>query len=184
MTRVQHLAAMAAIAVSYERSVGYPPEVLIAQWAIESNWGKRPSGKHNLFGMTFHPSRHRSFSWVLTWEELTQTEINRLPADERARIRKTAPVPTRPGYFRVNLERKFADYDTPEQSVADKVGLITSAARYRAAWSAYRQDRNVDTLITGICRAGYATAGGYEALARQIAAQNNVHLAIRAARQT
>ena len=88
MTRMQQLAAMAAIAVSYERSVGYPPEVLIAQWAIESNWGKRPSGKNNLFGMTFNPSHHRSFSWVLTWEELTQEEINRLPADERARVRE------------------------------------------------------------------------------------------------
>jgi flagellum-specific peptidoglycan hydrolase FlgJ len=181
---MQHLAAIAALAISHERHTGYPPAVLIAQWAIESNWGKRPSGKNNLFGMTFHPSRHRSFSWVMTSEELTKEQLNRLPADERARIQKIAPVPTRPGYFRVALERKFADYDTPEQSVADKVGLITSTARYRAAWSAYRQDRNVDKLITGICCAGYATAGGYEALARQIAAQNNVRQAIRAARQS
>ena len=183
MTRVQHLAAMAAIAISYERSVGYPPEVLIAQWAIESNWGKRPSGKNNLFGMTFNPSRHKSFSWVLTWEELTQEEINRLPADERARIRESVAMPTRPGYFRVTLERKFADYDTPEESIADKVGLITSAARYRNAWSAYERDRNVNGLITGICRAGYATAGGYEMLAQQIAGQENVRRAIAEARQ-
>ena len=133
MTRVQHLAAMAAIAVSYERSVGYPPDVLIAQWAIESNWGKRPSGKNNLFGMTFNPSRHKSFSWVPTWEELTQDGIDRLPLDERNRIRSVVPMSNRPGYFRVELDRKFADYDTAEESIADKVGLsggnMTSSMR-------------------------------------------------------
>ena len=182
MTRVQHLAAMATIAVSYERSVGYPPDVLIAQWAIESNWGKRPSEKNNLFGMTFNASRHKSFSWVPTWEELTQEGIDRLPLDERNRIRSVVPMSNRPGYFRVELDRKFADYDTAEESIADKVGLITTVARYRPAWTAYRRDRDPKTLIAGICAAGYATAGNYGQLAKQIAAQANVRQAIEAAR--
>jgi flagellum-specific peptidoglycan hydrolase FlgJ len=182
MTRVHHLAAMATIAISYEHRAGYPPEVLIAQWAIESNWGKRPSGKNNLFGMTFNPSRHKSFSWVPTWEELTQDGINRLPLDERQRIRSTVPMSNRPGYFRINVERKFADYETAEDSIADKVGLITTAARYRSAWTAFQQNRDVNALIGGICAAGYATAGNYAALAQQIAAQPNVRQAIAAAR--
>jgi hypothetical protein len=41
----------------------------------------------------------------------------------------------------------------------------------------------VNGLIAGICRAGYATAGGYEKLAQQIAAQDNVRQAIAEARQ-
>ena len=182
LTRDQRLVAMAIHAVKYEQAVSYPPQVLIAQWAIESKWGARPSGRNNLFGMTFNPRRHKSFSWVATWEELTEAGIAALPQDERRTITKREPMPNRAGFWRIELHRRFADYESPQASIADKVGLITTAPRYAAAWSQYGLDRDINQFIEGICRAGYATAGYYPQLAQQIAAQPNVARAIAAAR--
>jgi len=182
LTRDQRLVAIAIHAVKYEQAVGYPPQVLIAQWAIESKWGARPSGRNNLFGMTFNPARHSSYSWVATWEELAEAGIASLPADERRAITKREPMPSRPGWFRIELQRRFADYPSPQASIADKVGLITRAPRYAAAWSAYQADKVIDAFIEAICIAGYATAGYYPQLAQKIAAQPNLARAIAAAR--
>lgn len=182
LTRDQRLVAIAIHAVKYEQAVGYPPQVLIAQWAIESKWGARPSGRHNLFGMTFNPGRHSGFSWVATWEELTEAGIASLPADERRTITQREPMATRRGWFRVELQRRFADYPSPQASIADKVGLITTAPRYAAAWAAYQANKDIDSFIQAICDAGYATAGYYAQLAQKIAAQPNVARAIAAAR--
>jgi flagellum-specific peptidoglycan hydrolase FlgJ len=182
LTRDQRLIAIAIHAVKYEAGIGYPPQVLIAQWAIESKWGARPSGRNNLFGMTFNPARHASFSWVATWEELNDAGIASLPPEERRTITKKEPIPHRPGVWRLELQRRFADYDSPRASIEDKVGLITTAPRYAAAWSGFRATKDVDAFITAICRAGYATAGYYPQLASQIAAQKNVARAIAAAR--
>jgi flagellum-specific peptidoglycan hydrolase FlgJ len=182
LTRDQRLVAIAIHAVKYEKEVGYPPQVLIAQWAIESKWGARPSGRNNLFGMTFNPARHASFSWVATWEELTEPGITALPADERRTITKKEPIVNRRGWWRVELQRRFADYSTAVASIDDKVGLITTAPRYAAAWSGYRANKDIDSFIEAICAAGYATAGYYAQLAQQIAGQKNVARAIAAAR--
>jgi flagellum-specific peptidoglycan hydrolase FlgJ len=182
LTRDQRLIAIAIHAVKYEASIGYPPQVLIAQWAIESKWGQRPSGRKNLFGMTFNPRRHASFSWVATWEELTQAGIDSLPAEERQTITNKEPMVNRRGWFRVELQRRFADYPSEAASIDDKVGLISTGPRYAAAWAGWKATKDIDAFITAICRAGYATAGYYPQLAQQIAAQKNVARAIAAAR--
>lgn len=182
LTRDQRLVAIAIQAVKYEREIGYPPQVLIAQWAIESKWGSKPSGRNNLFGMTYNPARHSGFSWVPTWEELTEVGISALPPDELRTMTKREVLPRRNGWWRVELQRKFADYASPQASIADKVGLITTAPRYHAAWSAFLRDQDINALLVGICAAGYATASYYPQLAQQIAAQPNVARAIAAAR--
>lgn len=182
LTRDQRLVAIAIHAVKYEQAVGYPPQVLIAQWAIESKWGARPSGRNNLFGMTFNSARHSSFSWVATWEELTEAGIAGLPPAERQTITKREPMLNRRGWFRVELQRRFADYASPAASIDDKVGLITTAPRYAAAWAGYQATKDINAFIDAICAAGYATAGYYPQLAQKIAAQPNVARAIAAAR--
>ena len=181
MTRPQRLAEMAAHAVRFERSTGYPADVIVAQWAVESAWGTRQSGRNNLFGMTYRP-RHSGFSWVPTREELTAAGIAALPAAERATITSQTPMPNRPGFFNVRLKRRFADYATVNDSIQDKVSLVMTSPRYAAAWTGYLRNRNVSEFIDAIAAAGYATAGNYMTLVKQIAGQKNVRDAIAKAR--
>ncbi len=83
------------------------------------------------------------------------------------------------GKFMVeNLE--FADYDSLEDSCPDYAWLITNGAPYRAAWTQYQRDRNLNALIAAVARV-YATDPGYARLAEAIAGQSNVTQAIVAA---
>lgn len=49
--RNQRLAEVARIAVRLEAETGCPAQLLIAQWALESQWGAEPAGVANYFGM-------------------------------------------------------------------------------------------------------------------------------------
>ena len=42
--REQRLKEVAAIAVALEVQTGCPAQLLIAQWALESEWGAKPAG--------------------------------------------------------------------------------------------------------------------------------------------
>lgn len=177
MSRQQRLSEIAKVAVGFEKQTGYPPEVVVAQWAVESRWGERMSGKNNPFGMTYRP-RHSGYTWVMTREELTDPQIADLDAAERETISSKTPIASRPGYFNITLNRRFADYPSLIDAVRDKVGLITTSPRYTTAWTGYLRNKNIPELIDAIAAAGYATAGNYTALVKQIAAQRNVQDAI------
>jgi flagellum-specific peptidoglycan hydrolase FlgJ len=181
MTRTQRLDEIARVAVDFERRTQYPAAVVVAQWAVESGWGERMSGKNNPFGMTYRP-RHSGFSWVTTREELTARQIAALDREERETITRKTPIPTRPGFFNITLRRRFADYPNLLAAVEDKVSLIMTSPRYAAAWSGYLRNRSVPDFIDAIAAAGYATAGNYMTLVKQIAAQRNVQSAIQQAR--
>ena len=45
--REQRLKEVAAIAVALEAQTGCPAQLLIAQWALESEWGAKPAGHAN-----------------------------------------------------------------------------------------------------------------------------------------
>lgn len=40
---------------------GVPASLALAQWALESGWGKKDMGAHNYFGMKYVPTRHKGF---------------------------------------------------------------------------------------------------------------------------
>ena len=50
--REARLNEVARIAVALEAQTGCPAQLLIAQWAIESNWGAKPVGHANYFGVS------------------------------------------------------------------------------------------------------------------------------------
>ncbi len=181
MTREQRLREFAAAAVRAERDCGYPPRLLIAQWAAESDWGRRTSGEHNYFGVTFQAKRHRGFRYCPTSEELTETQIRMLPPDERATIRGRQPIGG--GRYRVELDRKFASYATLEEAIADKIDLIMRTSRYRKEFEEYRRSGDVEALMEGIAGKGYATASHYAELLKKIGRQANVLAAIEEARR-
>ena len=153
--REERLREVAGIGVALESQTGCPAPLLIAQWAVESEWGAKPAGTANFFGIK-RAARHTKWSTVTTREVVNGTSIVQ------------------------NLQ--FADYDSLADSCRDYVWLITCGAPYHAAWQQYLNDRDLHTLIAAVARV-YATDSGYERLVAAIAGQENVAQAIAAARQ-
>jgi hypothetical protein len=69
------------------------PEVTATQWAIESGWGKSPSGKNNYFGQK--ASANEPGTWLWTTENINGKNVR--------------------------VKAKFRDYETPEEGVRAKV---------------------------------------------------------------
>jgi flagellum-specific peptidoglycan hydrolase FlgJ len=98
----QRVNAVARIAVAIERDTGLPAQVLIAQWAIESRWGAKPTGAANYFGIK-KAARHEKCCTVLTREVINGKSI---------------------------MQRlEFADYGSIEDSCRDYAWLIVT--RYK-----------------------------------------------------
>jgi flagellum-specific peptidoglycan hydrolase FlgJ len=178
--REQRLREVARIAVAMEAQTGCPAVLLITQWALESEWGAKPVGNFNVFGIK-RAERHRKFCVVTTEEWFTEAQIadwNRRNPDRPAR---------RTGRFNgdkieVQLDDFFADYDSLADACRDYAWLITEGGPYRAAWLAYRDSHDVHALIEAVAKV-YATAPSYATLAINISAQSNVAHAIAVARQ-
>jgi len=152
--REQRLKEVAAIAVALEAQTGCPAQLLIAQWAVESDWGAKPAGNNNFFGIK-KSARHKLCCNVTTREVVNGTSIVQ--------------------------DLQFADYDSLADSCRDYVWLITCGAPYHAAWQQYLNSRDLQTLIAAVARV-YATDPGYEQLVAAIAGQENVAQAIAEAR--
>jgi flagellum-specific peptidoglycan hydrolase FlgJ len=153
--REERLKEVARIAVALEEKTGCPAQLLIAQWALESEWGAKPAGNNNFFGIK-KSDRHNLCCTVTTREVVNGTSIVE------------------------NLQ--FADYASLADSCRDYVWLITCGAPYHAAWQQYLNDRDLHTLIAAVARV-YATDPGYEQLVAMIAGQENVAQAIAEARR-
>jgi flagellum-specific peptidoglycan hydrolase FlgJ len=153
--REQRLNEVARIAVVMESETGCPARLMIAQWALESQWGAKPAGHANYFGIK-KAARHEKCCTVTTHEVVNGKSIIE------------------------NL--KFADYDSLADSCRDYAWLITNAVPYHAAWEQYQNDHNLNVLITTVARV-YATDPGYAHLAAAIAGQTNITEAIAMAGQ-
>jgi len=152
--RQTRLDEVARIGVRLEAETGVPAALLVAQWAVESQWGERPVGNANYFGMK-RAARHTKCCTATT-HEVTKGKRDRF-----------------------NLE--FADYDTLEESCRDYAWLISNGAPYRKAWQQYLVDKKASHLLTAIAGV-YATDTLYAKLLQQIAGQGNVVQAIAKAR--
>jgi flagellum-specific peptidoglycan hydrolase FlgJ len=138
------------IAVQLEKETGCPAQETVAQWAIESQWGAKPAGQHNYFGIK-RAARHARFCTVLTREVINGKSVMQ------------------------NLE--FADYDSLADSCADFAWLITHGSPYAVAWRAYQEGKDLDRFLDSIAHV-YATDPSYSKLVRTIARQANVSTAI------
>jgi flagellar protein FlgJ len=153
-TREQRLAAVARIAVRLESETGCPAQLLIAQWAVESEWGAKPAGVANYFGIK-KASRHDKCCTVTTREVVNGKSVVQ--------------------------DLQFADYDCLDASCRDYAWLITQGSPYRSAWETYQRTRDLYGLIARVART-YATDPAYSKLAMEIASQTNVATAIKTAR--
>ena len=152
--RQGRLTQVARIAVALETQTGCPAQLMIAQWAVESEWGAKPAGHANYFGIKKN-SRDPESCTVET-REVVDGKV-------------------------VEEDLEFADYDSLEDSCRDYAWLITQGEPYRAAWQRYLQDRDLHALIAAVA-ATYATDPKYPALLSLIASQANVTRVIAGAR--
>jgi flagellum-specific peptidoglycan hydrolase FlgJ len=149
-TRETRLNGVARMAERLEQQTGCLAQLLIAQWAIESKWGKKRVGHANYFGIK-RAARHTLSCMVATHEVINGKSVVE------------------------NLE--FADYDSLDDSCRDYAWLITKASPYLAAREQFQNDRRLPELITADARV-YATDPGYGQLPRAITGQANLEQAI------
>jgi len=153
--RESRLKEVARIAVALEAQTGCPAQLLIAQWAVESEWGSKPVGRANYFGVKAHPQAAQTCTvWT---REVVDGET-------------------------VRCQQLFADYGSLEDSCRDYARLITEGAPYRAGWERYQREHDLGALIAAVA-ARYSTSPQYAALVTAISGQTNVSKAITAARQ-
>ena len=107
------------------------PALVAAQWAVESGWGSRESGKYNYFGI-----------------KATGNEPGTM-------------VPTHEVYNgkRVAVTAKFRDYNSLEDGIAGRVNFIAKNPRYRKA--GYYDAKTPFEAATALLRAHYATDPQY-----------------------
>jgi flagellum-specific peptidoglycan hydrolase FlgJ len=171
---------MAVSAARLEKAEGFPPAVLLAQWALESGWGARVTGDFNYWGKIRAPETG-SAKFCSTHEDVTLEQLTHFRADELAS--ETHREPIAGGQWRVQLSRWFASYASLDESLADYVAtFIHSPHRYQAAWQGYQQTKDVDAFFEAICKAGYATGVGYDKQALAIEHQQNIQHAVTMAR--
>lgn len=85
------------------RRAGDPhPEIVAAQWALESDWGKKQSGKYNFFGIKAKPNEKGS--------TVTTHEVY--------------------GGQRKKIQDRFKDYGSIEEGILDRVMFMVKNPRY------------------------------------------------------
>jgi len=109
--RNARLQEVARIAVALQAQTGCPAQLMIAQWAVESQWGAKPAGHANYFGIKM-AERHKLCCTVTTREVIH-------------------------GESKM-MDLSFADYPSLADSCKDYVWLITQGGPYKAAWAKYR----------------------------------------------
>jgi len=154
LERQKRLNEVAAVAVRVETETGVPATAIVAQWALESQWGAKPAGHANYFGIK-KAARHAQCCTVTTREVIKGKSVMQ--------------------------DLEFADYTSLEESCRDYAWLISHGTPYQKAWQGYQTGRDAVALIAGIAHT-YATDPNYTQLATQIAQQGNVQQAIQAAR--
>ena len=115
-----------------EKDLGIPSNVVIAQIAQETGWGKTVRG-NNFFNIKKGKG----------WEGDT-TDLNALEYDESGK--------------KINELSKFRAYDSPEGSFKDYIKFLRSNPRYSEA---LKNTNDPEKFLTELQKAGYATDPDY-----------------------
>lgn len=107
------------------------PAVVAAQWAVESGWGAKESGKNNFFGIKARPGQPGT-------------------------VRRTREVLNGRTVY---INDRFADYNTLEEGIAARVAFTKQNKRYTN--SGYFTARTPYEAAQALQRGGYATDPNY-----------------------
>jgi len=115
-----------------EKLTGCPSKLSLAQWALESGWGKHSPG-NNCFGI-------KEYTGCYGVQELMTTEVYS-------------------GVTR-HLPQKFATFKNLSDCFVKHAKLITESKYYSKAWMGYKLDKNITKLVEGIAPV-YSTSPTY-----------------------
>ncbi len=111
-----------------------PPEALVAQWALESGWGKSLSGDYNYFGTKADKSWKGDKKLVVTREYFTEQQAKNFSSlgDGREILGIIGPG-KKPGTQEYRVKDWFRSYKSLEEAVDDKVKFLIENKRYEKA---------------------------------------------------
>lgn len=116
------------------------PEIVAAQWALESGWGKNQSGRYNFFGI-------------------------KARENEPHTLRQTREVVNGKDVY---INARFKDYNSLEDGIRGRVSFIQSNPRYDKA--GYTKAKTPYEAASTLQKAGYATDPQYATLLGKILA--------------
>ena len=143
-TQTRALTDAARMAVTCENKTGVPAELTVAQWALESGWGRHQPG-NNCFGI-------KAYDGCFGVQLLDTVEFMAGKA--------------------VKLRQPFATFQTLEKCF-EKHAQLFRAARYAPSFSQYQQTRDLAVFIEQVARV-YATDPHYARMIESIAAMADV----------
>jgi peptidoglycan hydrolase FlgJ len=155
------------------QQLGVDPRNLIAQAALETNWGTKvprdTSGRssNNLFGMKTGSQWTGASVAARTQEYLP-------PASSDRAVSEGAPSGDGQNAAAISTTAQFRAYGSPAQSFQDYVALLRNSPRYAAALNT---GSNVHAFATALQRGGYATDPDYASKVSSIARSINPQLA-------
>lgn len=176
------LAEATAAAVIAENSTGVPASVLVAQWAIESAWGQY-SPEHNCFGIKSYTGEYgRQLLHSTEW--FTGPELAYFLSSEAGRT-ATVKNPNTPankdGRREYTVQDWFATFPTLAACFERRAQLF-DLGRYKPITEKFRQDGDLTAFVEAFASI-YATDPSYSETVLKIAGQQNVKLALGAARR-
>jgi flagellum-specific peptidoglycan hydrolase FlgJ len=138
-------AGVIAGAQAVQSKYGVPASVTLAQWALESNYGKStPPGSNNPFGIKAKPGE----PYVMAW---TPEYVNGQ---------------------KVQVQAAFRKFDSYAQAFDARGQLLSQAPRYAKAME---QRDNPDRFVEELQNAGYATDPQYANKLKAIMQSNNLY---------
>jgi len=121
-----------------EQQTGLPAALTMAQWALESGWGKHSPG-NNCFGIKLYPGCE-SRQLLVTGEWFTPAEAVKFVAsvEGRTALRDAISQPRKDGRYRYRCQDWFAAFDSLANCFVKHAKLITDGKPYARAWAAFR----------------------------------------------
>jgi flagellum-specific peptidoglycan hydrolase FlgJ len=185
LTAIQKARLDAAVqqAVTVENRSGFPAEITVAQWAIESGWGKSQPG-NNCFGhkapaKLTDPSQRQL---LVTKEYFSSAQLAAFLklGDGRTAV-KDEVVPVN-GKNRYSVQDWFRKYGSLSEAFEVHVQKLQKG-RYSPAWNEFKTSRDLKQLARGIHQAGYATAPNYADQLITLFSMKDIRDAIKSARK-
>ena len=170
---------IAKAAVDAERATGCPAELLAAQCALESGWLKHAPG-NNCFGIKAYTGAGRQLLPTTEW--LTPEQRDKWLAGMAGRTATLVePVQTdHRGRNKYTVEDYFAAFATLADCFAKRGGMWDKGP-YASHAEAFREKRDIDTLVRGIAPV-YATDPKYADTVLSIIHRPDLKTAIEEAR--
>lgn len=137
-----------------------PPEALVAQWALESGWGKSLTGDYNYFGTKADKSWKGDKKLVTTTEVFTDQQAKQfVNMGEGREILSVGGAGEKPGTKRYKVKDWFRSYKSLDEAVDDKANFLLKNPRYRKA--GVLDAKTPEEYFKSLQASGYATDETY-----------------------